>query len=510
MTQILDDNSNVYQLIQGPDTIIALGGNDLVQSFSGGGSLIFGNADADLLFAQGTNDTLDGGQDIDQLTSSKGSSLLFGREGDDILNSSTAGRDTLIGDGDTLGGGDDSLVGAAASEAPLSPVESLLGGAAGGLIATNNYYFGNQGNDTISGSGSGETMFGGQGNDVLTATATSTRNFLSGDVGNDTIIGGGANDTLLGDFDPAGGGNDSVVGGEGNKVYINGNIGNDTLEVGAGAQSTVNGGQGDDSIDAADAGTGDDAGEFYLSGDRGNDTILAGSVSDSVYGGDDNDYLSGVEGTSEIEQGTVLFGGNGSDVILGAGYQKLIGEAGNDYLFSATGTDFFDAGDGNDTLDASQGISTTGIVWVAGNGNDLLIGSSLVDQMNGGAGNDILSGAEGADLMTGGDGQDRFQYLTLGDFGDQIGDFVSGTDKFIFQGANIGGFPAASGLNDAQLVIVSTYNGTTGASGTAPLFAFETATKNLVLDTNGTTEGGTFVVATVFGGTVTENDIQII
>ncbi|MBD2039654.1 calcium-binding protein [Microcoleus sp. FACHB-672] len=508
MAIILNDSNNVQQLVNGPDTVLGLGGQDIIQSFSGGGSALYGNADGDRLFAEGPNDTLAGGKDNDTLTSSKGRTLLFGEEDDDTINGSSIGNDSMFG-----GGGDDSIVGGDAATAPPSPFFPT----SEELLATKNSYFGNLGDDTLTGSGGSESMYGGQGDDLLVATATSTKNFLSGDVGADTISGGGGGDTVLGDYDPRGGGDDSIVGGAGDKVYFNGNIGNDYIEVGEGSQSSVYGGQGNDFITAENAAGGADAsGELILSGDKGNDTIIAAYVNDTVRGGDGNDVLSGVAGTAgsgedtPLEQGTALEGGNGNDIIVGVGFQKLIGGAGNDSLFSTDGTDFFEAGDGNDTLDARQAESSSGLVWAGGNGDDQLLGSANVEILNGGAGNDTLYGSVGADIMTGGDGQDRFSYFQPGEFGDRIGDFVSGTDKLLFRGAGIGNLPRASGLNDAQLVVVSTYNGTTGAAGTAPLFAFETTTRNLIFDVNGSTAGGTSVVATIFGGTVTENDIQII
>lgn len=513
MAIILNDSNNVQQLVNGPDTVLGLGGQDIIQSFSGGGSLIYGNADGDRLFAEGPNDTLDGGKDNDTLTSSKGRTLIFGREGNDTINGSSVGGDTLIGDGDTVGGGDDLIIGGDAATAPPSPFfpETTE------LLATKNYYFGNVGNDTISGSGSGETIFGGQGDDSLVATATSTENFLSGDVGNDTIVGGGEEDTLLGDYDPAGGGDDSIQGGAGRRVYINGNIGNDTINLGSGSQSTVYGGQGNDFINASLAGgTGEDTiGKLLLSGDRGNDTIIAINANDTVRGGDGNDSLLGVAGTAgsgevALVQGTPLDGGNGNDTLVGVGFQKLIGGAGSDSLFSTTGGDFFDGGDGNDTLDARQAGTGTVTQFIAGNGDDLLLGSANLDTLNGGAGNDTIYGNAGTDIITGGDGQDRFRYFSIGEGGDTITDFTSGTDKFEFRGAAFGNLPRASALNDAQLVVVSTYNGTTGAAGTAPLFAFETSTKNLVFDSNGSGAGGTTIIATIGSGTISENDIQII
>ncbi len=172
---------------------------------------------------------------------------------------------------------------------------------------------GNDGNDQLYGTTSGETLRGGNGNDLLfgafgitdlgffsgnglsIATAlrdfvlrASANDFLSGGNGDDAIYGGDGKDTIYGDA-----GNDGGVflGNEGN-YYVGG----------------LFGGEGDDSI--------------Y--GHKGNDDLYGGNGNDLLYSNEQNDRVFGEGGNDNIRGGyglDVLDGGAGADSFY---YKKTV------------------------------------------------------------------------------------------------------------------------------------------------------------------------------------------
>jgi Ca2+-binding RTX toxin-like protein len=196
---------------------------------------------------------------------------------------------------------------------------------------------------------------------------------------------------------------------------------------------------GDDNISGSSSGD-------YIDGGDGKDTINSGSGDDSLIGGAGNDTMSGGNGSD------YLFGGDGNDTVQGgAGGDTIIGGngAGNDIYNGGSGIDSViytsatagitvnisnpkgsatstrsDAGIGNDIL---YGIEN----MYAGNYDDILIGSSVANIIDGGGGNDKIFGGLGNDTLTGGAGRDLFMFnTTLNDEAnlDIITDFTSGDD----------------------------------------------------------------------------------
>ena len=130
------------------------------------------------------------------------------------------------------------------------------------------------GDDSITGSATGEPIEAGPGNDVVIALDGNDSidggagNYdINGNKGEDFVFGGAGADTVRG-----GQGDDSVFGGDGDDGHVNGNIGDDSVSGGNGAD-TVYGGQGNDTISG-------DAGDDLLSGDLGNDIMYGGAGAD--------------------------------------------------------------------------------------------------------------------------------------------------------------------------------------------------------------------------------------
>jgi Ca2+-binding RTX toxin-like protein len=297
--------------------------------------------------------------------------------------------------------------------------DSLTGGVGGGIIyggadndtihvvgsgtstATHNLVNGNAGDDTIvSTNVAGDTLYGGQGQDNITGAGN---DLVNGNAGNDVILGAGGNNTLYGGQD-----NDSISTSGANDL-INGNAGNDTIhDTGATGQATIHGGQGNDLI-TVDGAAGSHGALVF--GDLGDDTIIStGGFNDTLSGGDGNDSISA----------TSLVAGTAYSIDGGAGVNTI------SVVHSGVSS-------GNDTITAGDGVGGVGNtidLTVVGAGNDQIVtglGNDIInvhgagtgsDTINAGAGNNtisidpahtggesILSGA-GADTITGGAGND--------------------------------------------------------------------------------------------------------
>lgn len=120
--------------------------------------------------------------------------------------------------------------------------------------------FGNDGADTLEGSGAWDHLIGRDGNDTLSGGAGD--DILEGNAGEDSLTGGAGRDKLLGGM-----GNDRLVGGDA-EDELQGGDGEDILDAGAG-HDMIEGGKGNDTITG---GGGADA--FIVSPDSGHDVIL--------------------------------------------------------------------------------------------------------------------------------------------------------------------------------------------------------------------------------------------
>jgi len=158
-------------------------------------------------------------------------------------------------------------------------------------------YFGNNGNNNITGTALDDNIFAFAGNDVL-----------RGEDGDDNILAGSGDDELYGDR-----GKDNLFGEAGDDM-IYGGRGADDLDGGAG-NDRIYGENGSDNLfgqvgdDYLDGGNGDD----FLYGMDGEDRLFGWYGNDYLEGGEDNDYLSGYFGND------ILIGGSGNDRLQGSG-----------------------------------------------------------------------------------------------------------------------------------------------------------------------------------------------
>lgn len=332
--------------------------------------------------------------------------------------------------------------------------------------------------DTIEGLGNNDTLFGNAGKDTMDGGAGD--DIIKGGLGNDKLTGGTGNDKLYGE-----GGSDTLLHGAGADRF-DGGTGADTVSYAA-----VTGGIGV-SLDLGNAApaTGVAAGDTYFSVEN----VIGTAFADIIRGTSGNNTLAGGAG---IDQ---LYDGAGSD--------SLSGGAGDDFL-NASGDgvgDVFSGGDGSDTLSyttAAIGVIVNFETGVNGGAaaNDVLVSIEYITGSDTGAdsltvnkggkasaagGDDFLSGSTSTsgfnhltvEILEGGLGADTFA-LHRGTGYDVILDFFfSEGDKLQVSTASFAGATTAN--------IRNVSNGVIDSSVAAPQFIFDTITKNLYFDADGT------------------------
>ncbi|MDQ2092728.1 Hint domain-containing protein [Rhodalgimonas zhirmunskyi] len=343
--------------------------------------------DADTIYGDAGNDTIDAGIDNDEIYGGDGDDLITDPQGADYVEGG-AGNDTILVGIDTFSDyvGDD----------PNLPIPD---GSGGQILSDPN---------TTDGM---DTVFGGDGNDSV--ETGDDADYIDGGTGNDTINAGIDDDTVIG-----GEGDDSIIGGHGSDS-ITGNDGDDWINAG---DSTLLWGQEPDATDPVPT--------------NGMDTVFGGAGNDTIYGQDDDDSIDGGTGDDVIDGGIdddVLRGREGNDTIYGQqGADTVTGGLGEDVIYGddTDGTlDLLDAtdpdpDDNRDYLDGRQDDDTIyggddDDTLLGGNGDDYLDGGIDEDSITGGAGDDTLVGGQGADTMFGESGRDDF-------IGSDVGDYIDG------------------------------------------------------------------------------------
>jgi len=256
-----------------------------------GNDKLYGGADNDTLKGGDGCDTLDGGTGNDLLDGGKDNDELYGGDGDDVLIGG-AGTNYLSG-----GNGDDTFIGGSGADTFVGGTgqDNIDYSASGQGVTVNlesgHLSGGDAENDTIEwgidgviGSAYDDTLtgFNHEGTDP---SDTYTNEFW-GNAGNDTISGGGSNDFIDGGADDdtlnGGAGDDTVLGGSGEDLIIGG-AGADDLS-GGDDQDTFTFGAGEaigDTVDGGAGGTDHDV--LDLTG-----SVTAGGSLSIHYTGDDS------------------------------------------------------------------------------------------------------------------------------------------------------------------------------------------------------------------------------
>ncbi|MEP7300972.1 MAG: calcium-binding protein [Caldimonas sp.] len=436
-------NSGVYESFEGrggADVINGLGGIDRVDyssSRSGvnvdllaGTGFVSADAATDTLAnienirgSRDFNDTLSGDANANLIDAQGGNDLLNGYGGNDTLLGGT-GADTLIG-----GAGDDSLDGGAILDLInysdlnfLSYATSTAGVNVN--LATGIALDGMGGTDTLLNLG---WVIGSVYDDAVVGTSVTMLEFFEGGLGNDTMDGGAITDAvnfsnsnrliyanagaavsvdLLAGTATGGAGSDSFS----NFNQVRGSAFNDTL---LGSNSTLteqfDGRAGNDTINGRG---GFDIARYDASTSGVNVNLQTGVASDGQGG---TDTLSNIEGVRGGAFADTLIGGNAANNAL----EVFVGAAGNDSINGGSGYDRVDyntsanaavnvtlGGAGNGTASDGLGGTDTLVAIEAVRGSvydDTLTGSNIATL-------ESFEGREGFDSIDGNGGIDRVDY----------------------------------------------------------------------------------------------------
>ncbi len=379
----------------GDDTLIGGAGNDLLLSNAGNdfvrgeeqNRLVANPISDDTLFAGAGNDFVFGGQGLDSMHAESGN--------DTIIATSV---DQLLSNPNSAGDGNDLL--ALYMQSPELTLKYSDYDAETFVI------YGTPGNDSIDISGMKKSgyIFAGRGDDTIWGTSLDDR--LIGEDGHDIIHGLGGADLLFGESSvdlsslPS---DDTLYGDEGN----------DTIDSGYG-KDRIEAGLGDDLIQA---GIGIDA----VDGSLGNDTIRFDN-DDEVLGGDGDDIVIGVMANG-LASGKVD-GGAGSDRIVVVVRTQLFFHSklsnAESLLVEIADMDGGYVDFSYQTMPmimVSHQSSGRSINIVAGSGNDIIVGSTLAERIDGGQGDDTIDAGSGDDTLHVGQGDDM---LYAGDGNDVL------------------------------------------------------------------------------------------
>lgn len=325
--------------------------------------------------------------------------------------------------------------------------------------------------EVFTGTAAGETIRGWMLDDTL--RGGDGQDYLNGGLGNDLVVGGAGDDTLSAD---ARGGVDTLLGEDGDDelwvegatvagaMILDGGAGNDAFYLniysGNKADIAVTGGSGSDLYRPLDAASGVHITDFaagaggdvinlenplnliYYSGYRGGNPFAQGYLRVQQQGADtvlqmikaagsseyltllvlDNvtasaltadNFLGHIDPNGGVTAGVLINAGNGGEVLSGTSFNDTLnGGSGNDSMYAGGGDDLLrsnsDAGHGA-VLKGGDGRDSL----MGGVGNDTLDGEAGNDRLDGGAGNDVLNcTAGGADTIAGGAGNDQFNIVS--------------------------------------------------------------------------------------------------
>lgn len=255
------------------------------------------------------------------------------------------------------------------------------------------------------------------GNDTIAVSpAWKLNTRLYGHGGNDNITGGGGDDVIDGgvgiNFADPSDGTDQLINVQGVKLY--GTSGNDRIVI----NWYTNHEHGEEVLDTFEhhadflvANINDRKFEMiYNPEDNGESPTVV------VYAGDGDDTVIMSDDGAGQHWNAEFYGGNGNDVLVGASllFHK---PRGNDKLYGGDGDDILLGNAGNDYLHGGAGNDrlegSTGVnVLYGSEGNDVLIAGDGGNELFGNEGNDVLRAGDGNDYLSGGDGDD---YLNAGE-----------------------------------------------------------------------------------------------
>ena len=437
--------------MDGNDDLVGNTGNDTLVGGQGDDVMVGGNGE-DQLIGEAGDDVATGGLGADQFyfdhldaighdvitdfSTAQGDNLLLGHE---LIFLAETPNVTRVGADVVIDFGNNQTITLKNETATLSDIANHMS------ISGLHPLIGTQGDDSLSGGGSG-VVFGGAGNDILRGGQYTS--YLNGGSGADTMYGNSGNDSFIVDnsgdvvIESGGGGPNSVV-----TSYIDYALGGTIVRLALMGTANLSG-----TGNSADNVLAGNAGDNVLDGRDGADmvdyTAVTAAVTVDLHAGIATGADSGIDTLVSIEG---IIGGSGNDVLKasdfdatlngGAGDDILTGGAGNDVLIGGKGDNILDGGAGADTMRGGYGndifyvdnigdvvsdSQDNGIIYasvsysVRGTLTLQLTGSQdlsatgstkeAVSTLIGNAGINHLDGMAGADILTGGAGADEFFY----------------------------------------------------------------------------------------------------
>ena len=407
-----EDNDDYLDGGAGADTLDGGDGRDIAAYYSSdagvhvslgpflliGGGNSGGDAEGDTLV---NIEDLAGSRYDDELFGNDQANLLWGMEGNDVINGGGGGDeidgfegiDTVSYEGSAEGVTvsliDDTAAGGDADGDQLDNIEILIGSGYADTLS------GDDGDNALDGRGGENTLYGYGGADGLW-----------GGEDDDTLYGGDGTDVLKG-F----GGNDELDGGdEADSMW--GGTGNDLYMVHPGDVVTEYADEGIDTVDAwINYTLGDHVENLVLAGagglsGTGNDldnAIVGNDYDNLLNGGGGVDTLKGLGGADIIDGGTgadTMYGGDGYDIFIVDDAGDVVTEAiGEGFDMVQTGVSYsLAAGSEVEVLYADP--ATTAAIDLIGNEFDnFLTGNDAVNIIGGGYGKDTLRGNAGGDVF---------------------------------------------------------------------------------------------------------------
>lgn len=388
------DGNDVLEGSSSHDTIAGGAGNDTLDGLAGN----------DTLLGEAGNDLLIGGDGADTLTGGSGDDKLI----PDIATKNNSGEYIGIADNDVdvihvkLGDGHDRLIQAATNSYPnivefeetINPENITWTKIGNDLVATNSAddsitFVDWYGDNKIR---SFRFLFRyGDNNSTVYATSYLSRI---------AVLLGGSTDS------------NDVLEGSSESDRIEGGLGNDTLVGGDGSDILV-GGPGDDEL-IPDVAAKDDTGEYGTTPDNDVDVIYIkpGDGNDQLLQATTSSYYNIIEFDQSIDPSKVVWSKDGLNLTMTYGATDSITfvswYSAKDKNNAVRSFKFlFRYGGNNAAVYATNHLNNIPVQIVgATDGDDVLIGSSESDRIEGGQGNDTLVGDDGPDILIGGLGND--------------------------------------------------------------------------------------------------------
>jgi Ca2+-binding RTX toxin-like protein len=417
-----------------------------------GNDTLTGNGGADDLFGGNHDDWLHGGVGDDFLDGGDGNDHLFGQGDYDVLNGGI-GNDVLDGGEEMAGGsgndeyyvysttaavfeftngGHDTVISTVDYTLPFGVEDLMMAAGYAGLDGT-----GNELGNTLVGNESFNILEGRDGND-----------FLDGGAHNDTLRGGAGNDTLYGDVGmdtlEGGTGADQMIGGGGYDTYSVDNVGDVIEELANGGVDTVNvAGLAHYTMAANVEILNLTVLAFNATGNSLNNVMTGNSFANTLDGGVGADTLEG-----QLGNDTYIVD-NAADTIREAGGQGL-----DEVRTSVSYT--LSAGADVETLRTTNDAGTGAINLTGNTSGNTVIGNNGTNTLNGGGGNgDQLEGRGGNDTYIVGNGG-----VTIVESGGQGSDTVlSSVTYTLTTGADVENLRTN---NDAGTVAINLTGNNTG------------------------------------------------